>query len=322
MAFLTATVPMFLLIFAGYVAGRRTWMDDGGIKGLSAFAFYFALPLMLFRLMSDVPLADQFNGRFIIYYLAGGLAVYTLGALVSRWVFKSSPAEQGIHGMAASFGNQAIIALPIAIDVFGESATLPITMLIVFEAAVFMPLTIIILEVNRSGDGKFSAGRSRALFSTASLVALKSVLFNPIIAAMLLGAAASVIDFKLPRLLDGFVELVSLAAIPCALFALGASLSRRPMTESVGVTGVIVAIKMFIYPAVIFLIMILLPGLDPVWRATAILAAAMPMGANLYLVAETYNVNVGRASTGVVISTALAAVTISALTVFLVAGLP
>ncbi len=287
MAFLTATLPMFLLIFAGYVAGRRVWIDGGGIKGLSTFTFFFALPLMLFRLMADVPLADQFNARFILYYLAGGLVVYVLSIAISRWAFKCSPAEQGIHGMAASFGNQAIIALPIAVDVFGPSATLPITMIIVFEAIVFMPLTIIILEISQSQGGKDADGRPQALLSTAPLVALKSVLFNPVIVALLLGGMASAIDFKLPQLLDSFIELVSAAAIPCALFALGASLSQRRMTERIGETGIMVAIKMLAYPLVIFLIMGLLPGLDPVWRATAILAAAMPMGANLYFVAET-----------------------------------
>jgi malonate transporter and related proteins len=322
MAFLTATIPMFLLIFAGYVAGRRIWIDEGGIKGLSTFAFYFALPLMLFRLMADVPLADQFNGRFIVFYLVGGIVVYLMGAAISRWVFKNDPAEQGLNGMAASFGNQAIIALPIALDVFGPSATLPITMLVVFEGVVFMPLTIIILEICRNSRSTDSGIGSRALVSRAPLVALKSVLFNPVIAAMLLGGGASVIDFQLPDLLDSFIGLVSAAAIPCALFALGASLSRRKISERIGQTGAMVAIKMLVYPAVMFLVMGLMPGLDPVWRATAILAAAMPMGANLYLVAESYNVNVGRASAGVLFSAALAAVTISALTAILAAGLP
>ena len=39
---------------------------------------------------------------------------------------RSSLSGQSIHGMSASFGNMAIIGLPIAIDVFGTAATLPV----------------------------------------------------------------------------------------------------------------------------------------------------------------------------------------------------
>ena len=84
-----------------------------------------------------------------------------------------------------------------------------------------MPRTIIILEIRRTNSGvRRTEGLSRAHVSTAPLPALKSVLFNRVISAMLLGAGASVIDFQLRELLDGFIRLVSAAAIPHALFDL------------------------------------------------------------------------------------------------------
>ena len=36
-----------------------------------------------------------------------------------------------------------------------------------------------------------------------------------------------------------------------------------------------------------------MPDLDPIWWATGILAASMPMGANLYLIAEAYGCHMG-----------------------------
>lgn len=60
-----------------------------------------------------------------------------------------------------------------------------------------------------------------------------------------------------------------------------------------------------------------LPELDPVWRSVAVIAAAAPMGANVYLVAQRYETYLERSSTAVLLSTVLSVVTISALVVAL-----
>lgn len=52
---LTITLPIFVLIFAGYVSARRGLIDQGGIRGLTGFVFYFALPLMLFHNLATAP---------------------------------------------------------------------------------------------------------------------------------------------------------------------------------------------------------------------------------------------------------------------------
>ena len=60
-----------------------------------------------------------------------------------------------------------------------------------------------------------------------------------------------------------------------------------------------------------------MPDLDPIWWATGILAASMPMGANLYLIAEAYGCHVGRASIAVLVSTAFSLISVTLLASYL-----
>jgi len=51
--------------------------------------------------------------------------------------------------------------------------------------------------------------------------------------------------------------------------------------------------------------------LDPLWLTVATLNAAMPAGANVYLIAQMYGIGVARATNAVVISTAASVFTLS-----------
>ena len=156
----------------------------------------------------------------------------------------------------------------------------------------------------------------RGAFRQAAKAALKAVISNPIIMSVMAGAAIALLGIELPAILDGIVKLVRGANVPCALFALGATLYGLPYAERIRETAFMVVLKLVGYPALVYLAMnVFLPDLDPVWRAVAVIAAAVPMGANVYLVAVRYETYVERASTAVLASTVLSVVTVSALVV-------
>jgi len=305
---LTITLPIFAVILSGYLTAWRGLIDAAGIKGLTGFVYYFALPLMLFHLFANAPVAERFDGGFVLVYFAVGLCVHLTGLFTARWLFDCRWSEQAIHGLAVTFGNVVFIGLPVATGLFGEAANLPVLLAITIENGVLMPLTVALLEIDRAGSGAIAR---------AAFVALKGILRNPVIMPVLLGAAVALLGFKIPAALDELIKLVRGATVPCALFALGATLAGLPLTERFRETGFMVVMKLFVYPALIFVAMrVLLPDLDPVWRAVAVIAAAMPIGANVYLISARYEAYVQRASTAVFASTLVSVVTVSALVVF------
>jgi predicted permease len=46
------------------------------------------LPLMLFYNMATAPLAEDFDGRFMLAYFAAGLTVHLSGMGIGRWLFR------------------------------------------------------------------------------------------------------------------------------------------------------------------------------------------------------------------------------------------
>ncbi|MDG2034227.1 MAG: AEC family transporter [Rhodospirillales bacterium] len=308
MTVLTVTLPLFALVLAGFMAFRKSLLSADGVRGIANFAFFVALPVLMFKLMSELNFGNGFNGRFFLHWTGAGLVSYVLGMAVSRFLFGSSLSGQSIHGMSASFGNMAIIGLPIIIDVFGPTATLPITIIVAVDAIILMPITIVVLEIIKSGAARGTYSLAPALWKGISAVAR-----NPLLLGLALGGAAGFTEISPPSALQKFIDLTGAAGIPCALFALGGSLAQRNGTQRMGEAITMIVQKLWIYPVIMFLSLSFIPDLDPVWWATGILAASMPMGANLYLIAEAYGAHVGRASLSVLVSTALSLISVTLL---------
>ena len=75
----------------------------------------------------------------------------------------------------------------------------------------------------------------------------------------------------------------------------------------------IATLKGVVNPILAFALVTYVFALDGVWAHSAIILAAMPVGANPYVIAQQYGVHVGLVSPAIVISTALSVVTIAAL---------
>lgn len=302
----TVTVPIFVVLAAGYFAARRGSMGPESIKAFTSFVFYFCLPLMLFHSLANAPIAEQFNAYYVIAYVLASLTAYILGYLVARWGFNCSPSEQAVQGLSVSFGHTVFMTIPIVTALYGEGALLPVALLVGVEMGVTVPLSVILLEVDKS-EGNNVLG--------AAIKAIRSVISSPIILSILLGISIALLEIELPKVLDGIVNLIRGATIPTALFAIGASLAGLTFSERARETGFIVCGKLLIYPLLVFAFMSVFPGIPPQWKYIAVIAAATPVGASVYLVASTYNTFVERASAATLASTIFSVVTLSVLVV-------
>jgi len=305
------TLPLFALILAGYVAGKRGWFGREANVALGGFVFYYALPVLLFRTMATAPLDEPFDWRFVAVYAGAGLAVNLFAHLTARWCFGCTMGEAALQGMAAHFGNIVIVALPLAVLAFGPAAALPIALYVTVDNAIAIPLATALLAAQRAG-----AAGLRCLPATLALAMAK----NPMIVSVFLGLAWLGSGLALPGPVDSLAKLLAGAAVPCALFSLGATLAGQPVADRIGEAAFMTATKLFLHPAAVFLaILLLVPEPNPVWVATSLLTAAMPIGLNAYLLAQGYGTYIARTSTAVLLSTGLSVVTVSLLLGVLVA---
>lgn len=315
-AILGIVLPVFALIAAGYVAGRAGWMAEAGIKGLSSFVFYLAIPALLFRTLARGEIPETLDFDIVFAYFGGVLATMGVAWLVGRLAFRTSMAELAVMGMGATYSNTVLLGIPLVFAIFGEAGMLPMMMIVTFHSLLLLPLTMILVEIGRgAGDRRggvsgvgLGLGLGRIARSTA-----RGVLTNPVILSMLAGIAWNLAGLPLPGPVDRFAELLSGAAAPCALFALGATLAAYRLGGDLRESLTVVFIKLGLHPLAVWLLATQIFALEPLWAAVATLTAALPAGVNVFIIAHRYELYLARASAVVLISTAASALTLSLL---------
>ena len=305
---LNTALPFFALIFCGYGAGRLRVLSEASVAGVNAFVFYFALPAFIFNLLATSPLADVVNGPFVAAYLGTGLVVFALAAVLGRLLFKIGRSEATLQGSAAVLGNTGYMGIPLVAAAFGDRAAIPLVLGLTLEATVLIPLSIILVEAQTGPGG----GYSQLLGSVAG-----AMVRNPIIVAIFAGVFVSATGVGLPTPVENFTDLLGRAAGPCALFALGATLTSFPISTGIGEVSYMTFFKLLIHPAAIWFATTRLFDVDPLWATVAILGAALPLPANVFIVAKQYDTYVERVSSAILVSTAISVVTVSALLAFL-----
>jgi malonate transporter len=299
---LNTALPFFALIFCGYGAGRFRLLSEASIAGVNAFVFYFALPAFLFNLVATSQLKNILNAPFVAAYLSAGFSVFVVAALLGRLLFKVQSGEAALQGSAAVLGNTGYMGLPLVAAVFGEEAAIPLVLGLTLEVTLIIPFTIALVEATK-GPG----GWSRVPSSVTGALAR-----NPLIVAIFAGALISAIGLGLPTPVENFTDLLGGTAGPCALFALGATLAGRSLSAGLGEVSYMTSFKLFVHPSAMWLTTQLF-DVAPLWAAVAVLGAALPVAANVFILARQYDTYVDRISSAILLSTVVSVGTVSTL---------
>jgi malonate transporter and related proteins len=302
-AILDVALPFFGIIFAGYAAGRFGLMSRDGIRGLNDFVFHFALPALLFLNVALAPFEQLVAPRLLGAYYLATLSVALLGALLARAL--GGPAHRGIVGLraiAGVFGNIGYMGIPLVLTAFGREAGIVAVLILTADNVVQLTFAIVLLEAATGGG---SLGRTLATVAAG-------LARNPMILAIVAGVLCAAAGVVLPAPVAGFAELLGAAAAPCALFALGATLVAVPLAAVDAEVLALTALKIVVHPATVLLattVLVPLPA-ETAWLVFVI--AAMPTGANVFVLAQRYGTWIAPASTVVLLTHIGSVATVSA----------
>jgi malonate transporter and related proteins len=293
------TLPFFMVIGAGYGAGRSGFFTEAATAWLTKFVFYFALSAMLFRFSANLSLAEVFDLAFVKAYLLGTTVIYVLATVVA--LMRRIPVQEAaVEAQCATIGNVGFLGIPMLALLLGEAAIAPVMLVLAVDLIVFGSLIVIIITGAR--DGRISFG----IFRSIGLGLIK----NPMIVSIVLGLTWSGLQIPIPGPLNEFVILLGNAATPGALFAIGASLASKS-AERVFVAGWLSFCKLVLHPAAVAVAALLIFPVEPYAAGVMIAAAALPVAGNVYMLAQHYGVAPHRVSSTILISTALSIVTVS-----------
>lgn len=297
-------LPVFGTLGLGYVAARCGAFDEAANRGLSLFVFNFALPLMLFRAIAQTELPDAMPWGYLLSYFGGAFAVYALAMYAGRVLFRRRLDEQAILGIGGGFSNTGMLGIPLVITAYGPSAALPLFVIIACHSMLLLPPTTALIEGARGSHQP--AGKT-------TLKLIRSVLGTPIIWGLSAGLAFALSGSALPGLVDAVAKGLGSAATPCALFALGASLTRYGLSANLAEPLLLVGFKTLVHPLLVWVLAAQVFEVPRLWMMTAVLLAALPSGITPYLFAQRYKACEATVASAVFLSTVLSVLTLSAL---------
>lgn len=290
--------PVFLVVLIGYVFGRVNVVSADAEKLLNTYVLYVALPALLFLPVAQASPSDLARVDFVVATLTGIVLAYLLGLWVARRKGVKG-ARASLVGMGSCYGTTGYMGIPILIAAYGSQAAVPAAIATVLHNVPAIMAVIISHEVGRAQG---SGGLGKTVLS-----AFSTTLRNPLTLAVLGGAVLSVLQIPLPDMLRTFARFLGYAAGPTALFALGLGLAKISLSPDVlrdtsGWVMPVVAIKLIVQSLVTALVLLWAGTGADVWFATAVVMAAQPIGAGVYVFASRYAFFERESSMAIVIS--------------------
>ena len=303
-ALFSIVAPVFALIGLGAAAVRLRFLEAVAVKGMSDFVFYLAMPSLLFRSMVTAPplrLVDV-AGSFI----AGALLLFAVAAVISRVGFRQRISTSGVFALNAVFGNTVMLGVPIVDSAFGSEGVAYLLAVVAFHSALLLPLATILIEADGGGPG---GPRGPLAVLRASVPGLVR---NPVVVVIVAALAWRLTGLGLAAPVDRLLALLGAAGPPLALFCLGATLPKPEGLKGLRDVAVAAMLKLLVMPALVAGFA-WLAGVRGVAFAVVVLAAAMPTGANAFLLARRFGTMMEASASTVVVSTALSLLTLTVL---------
>ena len=274
---LAITVPIYLILGAGYVTTRLGLFERAEMRVFGKYVINIALPALLFNALSQRSVAEVLNPGFVAAFLSGGLVVMLGGILFARRIAGKSLSRAAVMGMGMSCPNSGFIGYPLVAQVLGPAtAGVGLALAMVVENFLLLPLALAIADSDGADAG--AAGSTRAQRWRAAVAqSMRGVVRNPMIHGIALGFLFSLAGWKLPEPVGKAVNLLAASCGAISLFVIGGSLvgiRARGMVRDVSAVAIG---KLVLHPLVVLLAVWLLPPFQRELQVAVVLMAAVPM---------------------------------------------
>jgi len=226
-----AVLPITLCVALGYVLKRIGLITRDFAKLGNNLVFRVFLPAMLFLNVYKIDAIGEVNLGFVIYALVAVLALFAISVPFVLLVTKKR-ARRGALIQATFRSNYALVGIPLAEALFGQSGVATASVLSAFAIPAFNILAVITLSIF-SDEGQGGTSIKKVLLGIAK---------NPLIHAVALGIISLLIrellvscnvEWRLSDLTPIYKVLgyLSSVATPLALIVLGAQFEFSAISE-------------------------------------------------------------------------------------------
>ena len=213
-----AVTPIFLCCVVGYFLRQMRVVGDTFVEDSTKVVFYVAIPCGILESMLSCDLKTVFNPKLILFTVAAiFLTVAVLIVTVPRIIQDRAKAATVTVDMFR--GNFAILGIPLATSLLGESGAAPTMTLIPFGMILYNVLTVLILVM-------FTEERHNRI-GKAVKDALVKALKNPLTIASVISLLLGIFTLDLPAVLDNTIAKLADMTTGLALVMLGSQFNFR-----------------------------------------------------------------------------------------------
>jgi malonate transporter and related proteins len=309
---LSSLIPVVLLIAIGYIAGYAGYIMAEATKDLATLVFTVLTPALLFRTMSTVHV-ERLDFKPVAVYFAAAMLLF---AAMLFW--QGATRRAAVLALAATFSNTVAIGIPLVGLAYGEAGLVTLFTLISLHALIMLTLATVMLELAVAHEAASKIPpepgddpSSRRQRMTRRVVgALRNGILHPVPMPIIIGLLFAQTGWVLPEVVDRPLQLLGNAMGPLALVLVGATLaSARIGAQLKGALG-LALLKNLVLPATVAALG-WAAGVTGLPLTVMIVTACLPIGANVFMFSQRYEVAEDLVTAAVAVSTVLGVVTIS-----------
>ncbi len=298
---LNATVPVFVVIVAGYLLKRIGWINEGFIKASNKINFHITLPALLIQDMMNNQFLQKFELRYV-FYCAFVTTVCFFGTwLLARLCLKDKTIV-GEFVQASYRSSAAILGSAFVLNIYGDTGMVPL--MILGAVPLYNIYAVLVLTVECPDKD--------AVHTKTMAATLQGIATNPIIISIVIGVILSALRVDFPRIVDNSINNFARIATPLALLAIGGSFEFGRAIKKARPAIVASCLKLVGWP-LLFLPLAIMLGFRDAKLMALIIMLGSPATPSCYIMAKSMKSEGTLTSSVVVITTLASAFTITAI---------
>jgi len=301
---LSSLLPVVLLVAIGFITGRAGWIRAEAIKDLSNLVFMVLTPALLFRTMSTVHV-EQLNFKPVLMYFVAAMLLF---GFVLIW--QGGTRRAAVLALAATFSNTVMIGIPLVGLAYGQAGLVTLFTLISVHALMLLTFATVVLELAVAREKVAAGGGGGQHMLLTVLGAVRSGIIHPVPLPIIVGLLFAQTGLVMPEVVDRPLQLLGNAFGPVALVLVGVTLTAVRIGDHLKAALGLSLIKNLAFPALVALLCWGL-GLSGLQLTVMIVTAALPIGANVFMFSQRYQVAEELVTASMAVSTGLGLVTLS-----------
>lgn len=292
-AFLSALVPVILIVALGRFLGWRKTITDDGWRAIERLAYVVLFPALIIRALANAPF-EEAPWALMALLSAAQCLLGAFGLLARRWPGIRRPETGSI--IQSNVRWNTFVALSIASALFGDEglALVSIAAAAMIPAANVLSVAALTSHAEREGLPKRNP--------------VKELLRNPLIIACAVGSLLAALNIEIPPLLDLTIDLLGQGTIALGLLAAGAGMDIAALGRS-GPKTVTWSLVRLIGLPVLAIGGALLLGISGTPLAIAVISSSVPTATSSYILARQLGGDAPLAANLIAMQTVLSLIT-------------